>query len=66
MAKKKPTAEQQARYNHLIKTAASICLCGHTGDGKDSDHAGLIGHGACCVPDCICRKFTWKRFIKDL
>lgn len=40
----------------------SICLCGHTGDGPNSAHGGLIGHGPCLVDDCACRKFTWASF----
>lgn len=51
----------------------SICMCGHTGDGKDSQHGdprvgkafipGLEGHGACRVRRCPCAKFTWAKFV---
>lgn len=52
----------------------SVCKCGHTGDGKDSNHGSMgywaDGHGACHVPHCACVKFTWvgwtelfKRYI---
>ena len=40
----------------------SLCTCGHLGDGKDSDHGGILGHGRCNVPGCSCAKFTWARF----
>ena len=44
----------------------SICLCGHTGDGEDSDHGTGFGpgHGACMVSGCNCFKFSWARFTK--
>lgn len=44
--------------------AKSVCQCGHLGDGADSDHGGLIGHGPCS--QCACAKFTWKRWAADL
>ena len=47
-------------FNH---PPISRCICGHTGDGSDSDHDGIIGHGACTVVGCGCRKFTWKEFL---
>jgi hypothetical protein len=39
----------------------SICKCGHTGDGANSQHAGELarGHGSCLAPDCKCEKFSW-------
>lgn len=40
----------------------SICVCGHTGDGPGSFHAGTIGHGFCLSVGCKCPKFTWDRF----
>lgn len=43
----------------------SVCLCKHLGDGSKSEHAGLIGHGYCTVPGCLCPKFSWRRFIWD-
>lgn len=39
----------------------SVCTCGHLGDGKQSEHAGLFGHGSCSHPGCACTKFTWAR-----
>jgi hypothetical protein len=53
----------------------SICRCGHTGDGANSEHAGLIarGHGRCLAPGCDCEKFSWagpteqfKQFMAQL
>ncbi len=41
----------------------SLCTCEHTGDGKITAHAGMIGHGKCLHPECGCTKFTWKRFL---
>lgn len=41
----------------------SICQCGHNGDGPDSNHGGLLGHGACNMPGCDCKKFMWKKFL---
>ena len=53
-----------------IKGPKSICVCGHTGDGVDSLHADTLikGHGACKVPGCDCKRFTWDRWtdtVKD-
>ncbi len=38
----------------------SICQCGHTGDGPNSEHSDTFqeGHGACNECDCV--QFTWK------
>lgn len=47
----------------------SLCACGHTGDGENSDHAGdevLSGKGTCLVPGCACVRFTWKQFTKKV
>lgn len=43
----------------------SLCRCGHTGDGKQSEHVdgAQPGHGACL--ECACEKFTWKTFTAD-
>ena len=55
----------------------SICACGHTGDGPNSQHItdgeslGSLpadddpnqGHGACT--GCDCQKFIWKGFINE-
>jgi hypothetical protein len=46
----------------------SICTCGHTGDGANSDHAGLIarGHGRCLAPGgCGCEKFSWAGLTEE-
>lgn len=47
----------------------SLCMCGHTGDGIDSEHSTLIGStedgtGDCLVNGCDCVRFTWKQFTK--
>lgn len=41
----------------------SVCTCGHTGDGRNSQHYDTValGHGACKI--CTCKKFTWSRWI---
>lgn len=55
----------------------SLCGCGHSGDGPNSEHAptdlGTPGHGKCDVKDCACVKFRWaewhpfyKEVLKDL
>jgi len=49
------------------KGPKSICACGHTGNGPDSDHGNpkgewgelAPGHGCCSVPGCTCTQFTW-------
>ena len=51
----------------------SICSCGHTGDGPNSQHADRYaeGHGFCQVtgPDkattCSCRQFTWVKWTPE-
>lgn len=43
----------------------SVCTCGHLGDGHNSDHGGILGHGRCNVPGCKCTKFTWDRFTDN-
>jgi hypothetical protein len=48
----------------------SICTCGHTGDGGNSEHedsaaiAELQGHGKCKVPGCTCQHFQWKEWTE--
>lgn len=41
----------------------SRCICGHTGDGANSDHKDMLnpGHGACRI--CKCPKFVWVEFF---
>jgi hypothetical protein len=56
-----------------FKGPKSLCKCGHTGDGGlisatsptpvGSDHGGLVGHGACCVKGCGCKKFSWDTWL---
>lgn len=44
----------------------SVCLCGHTGDGDESQHDDnevALGHGECLV--CKCEKFTWVAFLPE-
>lgn len=42
----------------------SICQCGHTGDGENSEHGPTVaqGHGRCNVPGCLCAHFRWKAY----
>ena len=46
----------------MWEEAKSWCYCGHYGDGINSQHAGVNGHGACQVEGCDCGQFTWKSF----
>ena len=60
--------EQWRPLQELLKgKPKSICTCGHTGDGPNSQHADRygIGHGACTVEGCNCKQFTWDRFIEE-
>jgi len=44
----------------------SKCACGHTGDGGNSQHDNALfelGHGACKVPGCKCKRFTWAGWL---
>jgi hypothetical protein len=48
----------------------SICTCGHTGDGPDSQHDasefGVKGHGPCHVEGCTeCVQFSWAAWTPD-
>ena len=61
------TEEQQERSReYKERHPASVCTCGHTGDGAGSMHSdsGLLapGHGACIAPGCACLRFRWDRF----
>jgi hypothetical protein len=46
-----------------------ICLCGHTGNGSDSQHSDTHfqyntesgGNGACTITDCDCRAYAPAR-----
>lgn len=51
---------------------ASLCECGHTGDGPTSQHVNRLadhtipagrGHGYCLVRGCKCEKFRWAKFL---
>jgi hypothetical protein len=61
------TEEQRERSReYKERHPASICACGHTGDGERSQHSnsGLVapGHGACIAQGCSCLQFRWDRF----
>lgn len=46
----------------------SICSCGHTGDGGNSQHARggfQQGHGACNEAGCNCKQFTWVKWTDE-
>jgi hypothetical protein len=45
----------------------SVCKCGHTGDGLNSEHADRVaeGHGECKVSNCGCFQFTWDGFTPE-
>lgn len=45
----------------------SVCVCGHTGDGFNSEHEDSIvgGHGSCTVEGCDCQQFTWGGFLEE-
>lgn len=46
-----------------VSPPKSVCLCGHTGDGMESQHEDTMspGHGPCKL--CECRKFTWAKYL---
>lgn len=48
--------QEWSKYN-----PKSVCYCGHTGDGGQSQHADNFqhGHGSCLVRGCDCKQFTW-------
>jgi len=59
--------EEQREVSRLYKEGApaSICTCGHTGDGANSQHTDgpfSAGHGFCKVTGCSCQRFRWERF----
>lgn len=44
----------------------SRCVCGHVGDGPDSQHEeGIVlsGHGRCFFPHCGCRRFSFYKAL---
>ena len=48
--------------NQYFDEPKSWCYCGHLGDGLNSQHSGINGHGRCEANGCDCEQFTWKRF----
>jgi hypothetical protein len=59
--------EDQREASRIYKEhhPASVCVCGHTGDGMNSHHGmGPVspGHGPCRVEGCACVHFRWERF----
>lgn len=75
MPKKAPTREQASatltkkqEFTRTYKRAKSLCTCGHTGDGPNSNHfdGGFVqGHEACRVKDCGCPRFTWTAWCAE-
>lgn len=51
------------------KAPKSVCYCGHTGDGANSQHDTAPrsgeGHGECTVATCGCTRFTWKNITPE-
>jgi hypothetical protein len=49
----------------ITDKARSLCDCGHTGDGPNSQHEDLIqqGHGPC--RQCDCQRFRWVKFLPE-
>jgi hypothetical protein len=45
----------------IAKQPKSMCKCGHSGDGPESQHDPRYaeGHGPCHVEGCDCEQFTW-------
>lgn len=46
----------------------SVCSCGHTGDGHNSEHRNTSrtpGHGGCQISGCNCRQFTWVAWTPE-
>jgi hypothetical protein len=39
-----------------------LCSCGHM--REEHTDVGAGGHGLCCVVDCECSKYTWRRFMR--
>ena len=57
-------SERQLKMVAAWRGPRSVCICGHTGDGSDSDHMDLLskGHGPC--RECDCQRFTWAGFTQ--
>ena len=45
--------------------AKSRCYCGHTGEGRNSQHGDFYadGQGDCRVNGCACARFKWKEWM---
>ena len=58
--------QREASRQYKDHHPASVCACGHTGDGEGSQHSSSgafsSGHGACVVEGCSCLQFRWDRF----
>lgn len=61
----------------MTEGGRSVCVCGHLGDGNNSEHEGCSvqlgkdqfrpgGHGACKVEGCDCEKFQWARWKDEI
>lgn len=58
-----------------FRGARSLCVCGHTGDGEESQHdascrdaVGIVGDdgsGRCTIHGCACFRFTWKSWTPE-
>lgn len=58
----------QEFINFAHDNPCSMCACGHTGDGGNSQHetGGFQqGHGACTVDGCHCIQFTWDGWLPE-
>ena len=44
----------------------SLCKCGHTGDGANSQHGDFYqkGHGECTL--CLCSHFHWVGWTPEV
>jgi len=54
--------DREMQQEEFFEEPKSWCYCGHLGDGLNSQHAGINGHGRCEFNSCDCDQFTWKRF----
>ena len=42
------------------------CVCGHLKSSHSDSVSGFAeGHGVCSFTQCLCEKFTWKRFLSE-
>lgn len=61
MAKLPSVMVKSMKYSE--RNPKSICRCSHSGDGGNSAHLGIVGHGACMF--CPCSKFSWKGWTAE-